>query len=375
MLLARAITRNHPVAGVDAAIVWDGRDDNGRFVVDGEYRINAVGFDFFVTVDNSAPAIDILRSGNPLAQCGTISCRVSELQQPVSDVNFDHVQIEVGDGVAPSKWRPFQGAKRLADNLVGTDAIYLPLAEYVGHRYRLVAIDLAGNRTVQLFAPPAEKVMLMSVAQIHHRDLDRDESTPAPGSEMPLKWSWDLRNAQRMRPAAGIALMFAESLNDPVVSVTVQFNETALAEKGEWLEQPNMQVYPLIEGTGVPYFWDNAPTAVAPLDFARERSVLEDDKSIPQSYGVVAFSNVNIPADQGVWLRLKLLGRSGAEYLTNEATVFDANSIGLGAVLSRDLLSGGVSLKTARVTRKLEVYFPARRISTSQLSEEFSTKS
>lgn len=354
--LVRAITRNHPVAGVDAAIVWDGRDDNGRFVVDGEYRINVVGFDFFVTVDNSAPAIDILRSGNPLAQCGTISCRVSELRWSVSDVNFDHVQIEVGDGVAPSKWRPFQGAKRLADNLVGTDAIYLPLAEYVGHRYRLVAIDLAGNRTVQLFAPPAEKVMLMSVAQIHHRDLDRDESTPAPGSEMPLKWSWDLRNAQRMRPAAGIALMFAESLNDPVVSVTVQFNETALAEKGEWLEQPNMQVYPLIEGTGVPYFWDNAPTAVAPLDFARERSVLEEDKSIPQSYGVVAFSNVNIPADQGVRLRLKLLGRSGAEYLTNEATVFDANSIGLGAVLSRDLLSGGVSLKTARVTRKLEVF-------------------
>lgn len=77
--------------------------------------------------------------------------------------------------------------------------------------------------------------------------------------------------------------MFAESLNDPVVSVTVQFNETALAEKGEWLEQPNMQVYPLIEGTGVPYFWDNAPTAVAPLDFARERSVLEEDKSIPQT--------------------------------------------------------------------------------------------
>lgn len=354
--LVRTISRNHPVAGVDAAIVWDGRDDNGRVVVDGEYRINVVGFDFFVTVDNSAPTVHALRSGEPFAECRGISCRVSELRWSVSDVNFDSVQLEVGEGAAPNKWRPYQRAIRLSNNLIGTDAVYLPLSEYVGHRYRLVATDLAGNRTVAQFDPPVEKVQVLSMAQILSRDLQRDELTPHPGSEMPLKWKWQLKQPQDMRPAAGIALMFAESLNDPIVSVSVQFNETALAEKGEWLEQPNMQVYPLLEGEHVPFLSDNAPGASFPLGAAGERSSLDEGSSVPQNYGMVAFSNPNIPADQGVRLRLKLVGRSGVEYLTNQATVLDTNLIDIEEQLSSDLLSGRVRLKTVSVARKLEVF-------------------
>src|SRR2546429_5974297 len=37
------------------------------------------------------------------------------------------------------------------------------------------------------------------------------------------------------------SLIFAETLDDPVVSVSLQFNEVQIAQKGEWLEQPHLQ--------------------------------------------------------------------------------------------------------------------------------------
>lgn len=353
--LVRSISRVHPVGGVDAVIFWDGRDSNGQTVVDGEYRINVAGFDFFVTVDNSAPVIHSLVGGAPLAKCDGGICRTTELRWAVRDANFDAIQIEVGEGATPSKWRPFQGLQRITDNLVGSEAVFLSLGNYAGHRYRLVAMDLAGNRSVGLFEPPQEMLRLLSVAQILQYDLQKGEPVPAPQPTDILNWKYAVNGTLDVRPSAGIALAFAESLNEPVVNVAVQFNELALAQKGEWLEQPNVQIYPVPDGYLVPYISEKLPKFR--IDGSRERSALDEGSPVPQDYGMVRFFNGNIPVDNGVKVRLKLTGASGTQYLTNEVTVKDDNKLAIeNALLSSSQLTGTVALKTSRIVRKLEVF-------------------
>lgn len=346
--LVRSLSRNHPMGAVDAAIVWDGRDNNGQVVADGEYRINVVGFDFFVNIDNTAPVINSLRSGPPFS-CANSPCRSTELRWDVGDTNFESVQIEVGDGSTPAKWRPYGRPQQVRQNLDGDGAIYLSLANYVGQRYRLTAIDSAGNRTVAQFAPAQADTRLMLAGQILSRDLEAGAVTPAPTSAAVLQRPGNLL---KLRPAAGIAMVFAESLDDPVVAVSVQFNETALANQGDWLEQPNVQVYP-VDGLPIPYLLKSKPDATV-----ADRSAFDDDNPMPQHYGMVGFFNGNISAYKGVSLRLKLTGRSGVHYLTNEVKVQDYISaeFKLEASVTSALLQGQVSLATDQVVQKLEVF-------------------
>ncbi|MGE8449837.1 MAG: CARDB domain-containing protein, partial [Pseudomonadales bacterium] len=351
--LVRTISRNHPVGNLDASIVWDGRDGNGQVVLDGEYRVNVVGFDFFVTVDNSFPVVHALNNGVPFS-CGDTPCRTTELRWSVEDPNFDVVQLEVGDGSAPARWRPYLAQQNLANNLAGANAVYLPLSDYVGKRYRLAAIDLAGNRTVAQFPPAQAAVKLVLAGQILARDLLEGEVPPAPTIHGELT----NRRQYQLRPSAGIAMVFSETLDDPLVAVSAQFNEDQLAQKGEWLEQPNLQVYPITDGTNIIYQRDNGlGGSRMALDSAPEQSVLEEGATMPQNYGLVGFFNGNIAADEGLRVRLKLTGRSGVQYFTNEIIVQDGSFLDIqGSVAGDANLAGNVLLKTSRVAQRLEVF-------------------
>ncbi|CAB5720519.1 Exoglucanase B precursor [Delftia tsuruhatensis] len=353
--LIRSISRNHPVAGLDSEIVWDGRDNNGEVVVDGEYRINVVGFDFFVNLDNTVPVIRKLTNGHPFAGCLSGSCRTTELEWDVFDAGFDSVQLEVGDGVAPARWRPYSLEKSEAIKAEGI--LYLPLSEYSGKRYRLTAKDLAGNRTVMQFDAHQQAVKLLSVGQILPNDLRPGEIPPSPAVHMGMS------NQQRveLRPSAGVAMLLAETLDEPVVSVSLLFNEDRLAAKGEWIEQPNVQVSPIQEGELI---WARRKVDRFERDDAwttRDRSSLDDGSAIPQHYGVVGFFSGGMAADNGIRLKLKLIGKSGAQYITNDVVVQDSNRLELqNSYVDDSRLAAEVYLETARVARKLEVFVSSK---------------
>lgn len=354
-VLVRTISRDHPVGAIDANILWDGRDNNGQIVVDGEYRINVVGFDFFVTVDNAVPIIHALSNSEPFSVVDGSMIRTTVLRGSVSDVNFKSVQLEIGDGVSPSKWRSYRTSLSVIDseNKINKEfSVYLPLVDYVDRRFRLVVVDLAGNRTVQQFEPSLEDAKILLIGQIMANDLPDGEIHPNPGESLRILYN---SKAKQLRPAAGIALVFAETLNDPIVSVSIQFNELALAEKGEWLEQPNVQVYPIYDGMGIHYL-NNAEKQIPHVETV-ENSVLDESGAIPQNYGMVAFFNKNISVEQGVSIRLKLVGRSGLQYLTDAVAVYDNNYIGFKrGFASVGSLEGVLVLKTAGIARSLEVF-------------------
>lgn len=352
--LVRSISRSHPLGGVDAAIVWDGRDGNGQVVVDGEYRINVVGFDFFVTVDNSAPIINALKTKSPFSLCKSGPCRSTELRWSVSDINFDAVQIEVGEGNIPATWRPYQRAYKLANNLIGQSAIYLSLADYVGKRYRITAMDLAGNRTIAQFEPAQEAVKLILAGQIMNRDLQSDELPPSPDQS----YLTSIAEYENLRPSAGIAMAFAETINEPVVAVAVQFNEEALAQNGQWQEQPNVQVYPIGVDQSVRYLVSGAGDSGAGSreDSTIERSALDEDSTISQNLGMVGFFNGNVSAYSVLHLRLKLTGKSGMEYITNTLKLKDGSDISVQGYVNNNEISGSVSLRTPRLVQRVEVF-------------------
>ncbi len=348
--LVRTFSRNHPAGNVDASIVWDGRDDNGQIVVDGEYRIHVVGFDFFVHLDNSAPVINELKNETPFSDCLGSICRRTQLSWDVSDAHFDSVQLEVSDGSNPGRWSPY--GLRADESKRQRHVNLLSLADYAGKRYRLTVVDLAGNRTVAQFAPAQQELRLILAGQILERDLEEEE-VPAPPNHHGKMFEG---REVALRPASGIALIFAETLDDPVVSVSLQFNEEQLAEKGEWLEQPHLQVYPIGDGQDVLVETRDLANQVHPI-WMPERSSLEGDAPIPQNYGLVGFYNSSIAADKGVSMRLKLTGKSGTQYFTNEIVTRSGNKLSINATgLGETMLGGVVDLTTSRVAKKLEVF-------------------
>lgn len=55
----RLITINHPVPVASAAAEWDGRDDQGRVVPDGRYRVRLLDYEVQVEVDTTPPHIEM----------------------------------------------------------------------------------------------------------------------------------------------------------------------------------------------------------------------------------------------------------------------------------------------------------------------------
>ena len=358
--LVKNISQNHAIGSVDSMFKWDGRNGSGQIVSDGEYRVSVAGMDFYVKVDSTLPIIYQLDSLPPFSICDKVElCRTTELRWSVADANFDFIQIEVGDGLNPSQWRPFQQKSRISNNLAGQGAIYLSMAEYAGKRYRLTAMDLAGNKVVSLFQPPKDTVQMIFAGQILLHDLPRQEAPPSPVQHLGLM---GISRPLPIRSAAGIAMIFSESFTDPVVNVSIQFNESALAQKDEWFEQSNVQVYPLNADDNINYVFDNGLADPKKYEIRKisEHSSVGENSGMPDHYGMVGFYNSTVGSDHGMDVRLKITTKSGRQYFTNRITVLDESNLSLNGGMSDDLINGVVTLKTSSIAKKVTVYVASK---------------
>jgi hypothetical protein len=55
----RTLQRDHAVAGVEFTLAWNGIDDRGLPVKDGEYRLLVQGYEFFFQVDTQVPELEL----------------------------------------------------------------------------------------------------------------------------------------------------------------------------------------------------------------------------------------------------------------------------------------------------------------------------
>jgi Tol biopolymer transport system component/flagellar hook assembly protein FlgD/fibronectin type 3 domain-containing protein len=165
--LVRTFDKAYTAPGSDF-ITWDGRDDYGGVVPDGIYRINVAGFDFFVEVDTTSPAVKVA-----LAPLDPDKLTVT-LSGLAHDSNLRNWRVEYGKGVNPDNWLSLaEGQKPLAlrdskGNLVVDPLQETPvwkidvdeIARFAGHRFRMVAEDRAGNVSSALSELLEEQIRL-----------------------------------------------------------------------------------------------------------------------------------------------------------------------------------------------------------------------
>ena len=173
----RTIIRDHTEVGEIFTFTWDGRDNNGLPLSDGEYRMVVQNYEFFFTLDHQAPDVSLVidnpyqalideRSGQQLANVAP------KLTVTVEDENYSGSIIEWADINSPDQWYLHEELGSLA---LDEDPIEIPLAlngteiglrdEVSGRLYRAVAWDTAGNRTVQIVGPAAQELVLLAVSQ------------------------------------------------------------------------------------------------------------------------------------------------------------------------------------------------------------------
>ncbi|MRR16957.1 MAG: hypothetical protein EG826_10920, partial [Deltaproteobacteria bacterium] len=177
--VVRIFTKSHASTGEDF-IAWDGRDGNGHAVPDGKYRMQVFDYDFFVTLDNTAPDTNMELSlikqqclMRPDEMFPEDCSLYIDLHGLAYDANLGGWTTEYGAGDNPREWFEYlKGESVLAAadeegnilsplrmakiaTIAGNDIAWL-----IGKKIRLTAADYAANRSTAVTSQLEEKVIL-----------------------------------------------------------------------------------------------------------------------------------------------------------------------------------------------------------------------
>lgn len=151
--LVRRIARDHTSINTEFDLSWDGRDNNGLTLPDGDYRMRVQNYEFGFVIDNSAPSASIaLRNAYQPAlfsdgNGGTERLVVVNpgVSWAVDDAHLSGWRVERGEGANPLLWQahsvPGLGSEKRGD-------VALSIAGFVDQRYRLISDDEAGNKSI-----------------------------------------------------------------------------------------------------------------------------------------------------------------------------------------------------------------------------------
>lgn len=171
-----------PEGGLEDYIEWDGKDESGEVVPDGEYELGIYDYTFSFTVDTTPPET-ILELNPPDIE--PFDSESNETQQSfiyyylalegyLNDEHMDKWVVQYGEGDNPSEWQDFQmgqDAMVAQDDQTDSgseDQELVVLEEFsqedlefaVGKKFRVAAEDLAGNMSTKVTEYPEEVVLL-----------------------------------------------------------------------------------------------------------------------------------------------------------------------------------------------------------------------
>ena len=157
----RTIVRDHSVTGVEANIIWDGRDDNGLPVADGIYKMTVQNYEFYITVDTAAPLVNF--SVNSAYQPSVITPEnpipyvvvAPALNWSVSDIHYLSSLVETGSGGNPTYWNELFNPDPQETGTGNSHLFALTLDQLVNQSFRVSAKDTAGNSSAVTIGPGA----------------------------------------------------------------------------------------------------------------------------------------------------------------------------------------------------------------------------
>jgi hypothetical protein len=164
----RTIARDHSVAGTEFDLRWNGIDDRGLPVKDGEYRMVVQSYEFFFKVDTRPPEVELalFDAYQFEEENGLRLVKVDpKLDWCLEDENLGESVIETGAGADPSTWN--EKSRLLPPCLAGfaeeqRDKLRhrTGIGGFVDYRFRIDASDLAGNRSRAVTGLGAEEVIV-----------------------------------------------------------------------------------------------------------------------------------------------------------------------------------------------------------------------
>lgn len=147
---------------------WNGRNDGGMLVPDGRYHFEVAGFGLWLTLDTRSPLLDAFLGPLKIDETGI----ASSIEIRSADVNLQSIVVEssVIDAAEWSQIRvipPPSDAMLLPETLddKAPTILRFDLSTYVGHEFRVVATDRAGNRVVYAVDAVQEQLIPYGVAQ------------------------------------------------------------------------------------------------------------------------------------------------------------------------------------------------------------------
>ncbi|MHB8883063.1 MAG: CARDB domain-containing protein, partial [Thermodesulfovibrionales bacterium] len=193
--IVRTLNRDH-TSPLDDFITWDGRDESGRIVPDGKYKIKLFDYEFFVEVDNTPPDANITL-GPVTGIFESAEDRYYVFKKPYRqaitalayDKNMKSWTIEYGKGENPLEWLKYaedtgilvgydvQGNIILKEQEVGAEYLNVrkslndifdidsyQTSNYIGWRandkFKITAEDYAGNKSSLITQFEEEKILL-----------------------------------------------------------------------------------------------------------------------------------------------------------------------------------------------------------------------
>ncbi|MDA8140217.1 MAG: hypothetical protein M0036_16340, partial [Desulfobacteraceae bacterium] len=235
------------------SISWNGRDLNGQIAPDGRYRLEVLDNAFEFVLDRTPPKvafelgkIEIESSCSNGEACIIPTKITAPLKGFVIDDNLKQWMIEIGRGDNPTEWQEFAHGSgtygEVKDGRIESETIHelnvTQIAQAAGCKFRIIAEDQAGNKTVAASEVMEELAVvyqwadpLKINASMYTIPLDRKED----GSFLvhwldPMPISYLNTDTHLLK-----ALL---TLKKPVVQLTLQYRRGAQWQDGPQIQNP-----------------------------------------------------------------------------------------------------------------------------------------
>jgi subtilase family serine protease/Tol biopolymer transport system component/fibronectin type 3 domain-containing protein len=167
--LVRKIARDHSLIGAEFDLSWDGRDNNGFVVQDGDYRLVVQNYEFAISVDTTAPSLTLIKNNAYQSKRDpetNIRYVVSDpiLTWSFIEANWNDILLEKSkDFSTELESDPVNRGRSKVDGDKVEGKIGLSLSDLVNKQFRFQVSDKAGNRTIVYSNDTEEEVFVREV--------------------------------------------------------------------------------------------------------------------------------------------------------------------------------------------------------------------
>jgi|GEM_PF-1227674 len=263
--VVRHFENSYSDIGADEVILWDGRNDTGQLVPEGEYTFRVQKYEYQVILDVTPPAIDSMVNSllvpKPELVDGELSCtpNFANTTADICTIELDRkIGAALGDAygiesfgleyrrLGEASWSELPVSESYDDATVllpGRGQQERLLGELKGGDYRFVVADYAGNRsTLTVPAELKRHQLYITGAQVENevfRDAPLGTLREIAGISVPfLDTGLDTRLAANLFDRAPTLIELSSTLESPVASVDVLLDETD--GDGKLLGEPTM---------------------------------------------------------------------------------------------------------------------------------------